>query len=111
MTDQEKIELLATKVMGWHKAKLMGEYPWYWCDSGGHGKCSVSSWNPLTNIADAWMIVEKMQEKGFAVEVWASPTGAKSCVWIFGEGTDDEWFGEDIIVTQAICEAASKVIE
>lgn len=43
MTEQQIIETLAIRVMGWSNASHM-----------------YIVWNPLQNIADAWMIVEKM---------------------------------------------------
>ncbi|WP_425622966.1 hypothetical protein ACPT9H_00265 [Brevibacillus borstelensis] len=47
MTDQQIIETLATKVMGWAEG-VSSYYP---------------SRNPLQNIADAWMLVEKFKNE------------------------------------------------
>jgi len=44
MTEQQIIETLATKVMGWKEDDLI---KWV-------------GWNPLQNIADAWQLVEKL---------------------------------------------------
>ena len=55
MTDQQIIETLATKVMGW---ELTGHY---WVT--GPKIEALNSWNPMENIADAWMIVEKFRNK------------------------------------------------
>ncbi|GEC93065.1 BC1872 family protein [Brevibacillus brevis] len=46
MTEQQIVVTLATKVMGWSKEQIDFLYP---------------AWNPLQNIADAWMIVEKFK--------------------------------------------------
>jgi len=44
MTEQQIIETLATKVMGWDKVYIEFMYP---------------MWNPLQNIADAFQVAEK----------------------------------------------------
>jgi Phage ABA sandwich domain len=54
MTNQQIIETLATKVMGW-KVLILDETVYV---GGETGYCRI--WNPLQNIADAWMIVQKM---------------------------------------------------
>lgn len=57
MTDQQIIETLATKVMGWAEG-VSSYYP---------------SWNPLQNIADAWQVVDRLVlEKGLPVEIQSS---------------------------------------
>lgn len=58
MTDQQIILTLATKVMGW---KRYGETDFWYGDNGN--LFDHSFWNPLQNIADAWMIVEKFRNK------------------------------------------------
>lgn len=45
MTDEEKIEFLATKAMRWRKIRT--HFP---------------EWNPLASLSDAWMVVEKAVE-------------------------------------------------
>jgi len=52
MTEQQIIETLATKVMGW-----------YWIGDGRVNKLNgeePTRWNPLQDITDAWMIAEKL---------------------------------------------------
>nr|WP_277614068.1 hypothetical protein [Brevibacillus borstelensis] len=56
MTDQQIILTLATKVMGW---KRYGETDFWYGDNGNLFDSSL--WNPLQNISDAWMIVEKFK--------------------------------------------------
>ena len=58
MTDQQIILTLATKVMGW---KRYGETDFWYGDNGN--LFDHSFWNPLQNIADAWMIVDKFRNK------------------------------------------------
>lgn len=55
MTEQQIILTLATKVMGW---KRYGETEFWHGENGNLFDSSL--WNPLQNIADAWLIVEKM---------------------------------------------------
>jgi len=57
MTEQQIIETLATKVMGWKidgVAYVKADNPDYMVG------VQVANWNPLQNIADAWMLVEKL---------------------------------------------------
>ncbi len=63
MTNQEKIERLATDVMGW-KENASG----MWYDKEGR-YLAFEYWNPFVNIADAWMLVEKMEQKGWLATV------------------------------------------
>lgn len=66
MTDEQIIELLATKVMGWEKKMSPPDYvigpEWYWW-SDGEPIAIVSSWNPLKHIQHAWMLVEKLRKE------------------------------------------------
>lgn len=57
MTEQQIIETLATQVMGW---KRYEETNFWYGDNGNLFDSSL--WNPLKNIADAWMIVEKIKD-------------------------------------------------
>ena len=61
MTDQEKIEYLAEKVLGW-KVDFIGEN--IIVVDG-----NTSMWNPLASISDAWMVVNVMDERGRYPEV------------------------------------------
>jgi hypothetical protein len=63
MTDQEKVELLATKVMGWiPKTDYFVGDKRIDCFLTDEGKrIAAYQWNPLQNIVDAWMIVEKFR--------------------------------------------------
>ena len=62
MTDQEKIEFLAEKVMGWHKHWSHPDYPADWVDKES-GHAAYADWNPLLSISDAWMVVEKINSR------------------------------------------------
>lgn len=64
MTEQEKIKVLAEKVMGW--GVYMEEYDCGMCTfikgfilKEGEGYTN-SEWNPFTNIEDAWGLMEKI---------------------------------------------------
>jgi hypothetical protein len=58
MTEQQIIETLATKVMGWD-THMDVDGNEYWVIDGKWfpKKC----WNPLHNIADAWQVVDKFK--------------------------------------------------
>lgn len=67
MTEQQIIEMLATKVMGWHKAEFNGAERWY--KECGNPVERIN-WNPLKNIADAWIIVEQIEKDGFDIQIY-----------------------------------------
>jgi len=54
--EQDIIQCLATKIMGWRNNQ-MG----YWVTNEGRIQVRISEWNPLRNIAHAWMIVERIR--------------------------------------------------
>ncbi|MGG1442119.1 hypothetical protein ABE354_08670 [Brevibacillus laterosporus] len=56
MTEQQIIVTLATEVMGWKRYQETD----FWLGDNGN-LFNSSLWNPLQNIADAWMIVEKFK--------------------------------------------------
>jgi len=109
MTDTEKIERLA-KWMGWHKSKGS---EWFWAEPEVvRGALSFpdryvhdSSWNPLTNIADAWMLVEKIM-KHDSHALWdglAGQTAQNDLGWFFYKSAS--------AAARAISETVLKVIE
>ncbi|AGR47222.1 hypothetical protein JIMMER1_92 [Brevibacillus phage Jimmer1] len=57
MTEQQIIVTLATEVMGWRWIYHVELDLWGWHSPDEFRK----GWNPLENIADAWMIVEKFK--------------------------------------------------
>ncbi|WP_340701644.1 BC1872 family protein [Brevibacillus borstelensis] len=56
-TEQQIITTLATRVMGW----TLSRNELYWHIDGEIQ--ATSGWNPLQNIADAWMLVEKFKNE------------------------------------------------
>jgi Phage ABA sandwich domain len=67
MTEQQIIETLATKVMGWHKElhpkdekDQYGDF--VWCDESGEVMALVYKWNPLKNISHAFQVLRKLGE-------------------------------------------------
>jgi len=61
MDQQQKIELLATKVMGWHKSP----YGLCWYNDDNiyvASSCSIGYWNPYKSIADAWMLWQQLRK-------------------------------------------------
>lgn len=68
MTEQQIIETLATKVMGWEKHEVEldltdgGKQKFF--DSWRKNGIEVAThWRPLHNIAHAWMIVERFKNE------------------------------------------------
>lgn len=74
MTEQQIIETLATKVMGWKADTFhLTANGWeIWSFPEG-GSVLRGSWNPLKNIADAWQVVDKLVlERGIPIELQSS---------------------------------------
>jgi len=68
MTEQQIIETLATKVMGWTKYEIEldmadGGKQKFFDSWQMNGQDIAFQWDPLKNMSDAWMIVEKFRNK------------------------------------------------
>ena len=101
MTDEQKIEKLA-KWMGWQLFEENG-FRW-WATLKGEEAASIG-WNPLVNIADAWMLIEKAREKGIVGSIWGSFP-------VSDEGADYGVFDlSDSEAARAISDAVLEVIE
>ena len=123
---EEKIELLATKVMGWHRSNRPKEYygvEWGWYNTGheyGDGAQGTRiqarpEWNPFESIADAMMVVEKLkyQTKHFMLE-WSIVPVQGQRIWActFEAGTRNFKYGAWGTTTcEAICKAALETLE
>jgi len=104
---REMDALVAKKVMGW-KIKHYGGDVFYW-KLKGKDIGLVDMWEPSTNIADAWKVVEK-----FADMPHIFPEIRKSGVWVCSIWKNDAgkkdfgWISESHATTAslAICRAA-----
>lgn len=74
--EQKIIETLATKVMGWGRGirfrsdeDEVGDYVWAIPETG-EVMALEHKWNPLRNISDAWMLVEKLREQCIFVDIY-----------------------------------------
>ncbi|MCM3144340.1 hypothetical protein [Brevibacillus sp. MER 51] len=63
MTEQQIIETLATKVMGWKD--VIGAW------NTGDDIINYGEWNPLQNTTNAWQVVEKLEDQGYGVETYS----------------------------------------
>lgn len=66
MTEEQIVLTLATKVMGWDKIYDPGLGVEFWVADWMKGDTPylpIENWNPLQNIADAWMIVERFKNE------------------------------------------------
>ncbi|WP_409177993.1 BC1872 family protein [Brevibacillus fortis] len=66
MTEQQIVETLGTKVMGWEKHEVEldltdGGTQKFFDSWRMNGNEIATHWRPLHNIADAWIIVEKFK--------------------------------------------------
>ena len=70
MTEQEKIEKLATKVMGWHKTRgQLNPFQWNWADDKGRSIVNCMVWNPSESWHDAGMVFDTLKQNP---EQWRS---------------------------------------
>lgn len=77
MTDEQIIEKLATEVMGWKLDEGEDDYgqsQLFWYDNSDEIR-QDESWNPLEDMNDAWMVVEKLWEEG--ISLWVGPDPIK----------------------------------
>lgn len=115
MIDQQIIETLATKVMGWTLGNnyFVGSQRHECFNLPNGGRLLRTHWNPLQNIADATMLLEKMDETFDHVGVYQT-CGDFVCVIEnipFDECTDCHHFkGEGKNRLEAIVNAVSQVV-
>jgi len=100
MTQEEKIELLATKVMGWK----LDENKLNWLRKG------EGNWNPYASIADAWMIVEKLEINDYFWRSHRSLHNKVSFTFFLITDTEPPLYQCCGTLQEAICEAALKTI-
>jgi|GEM_PF-1341133 len=112
MNEQQIILTLATKIMGW---KRYGETE-FWHGENGN-LFDPSLWNPLQNIADAWMIIEKLKDNFDSVYVGHTSDGwycqfqsmlpPKEFGALF---STEDYDGEGKTAQEAICKAALEAV-
>lgn len=72
MTDDERVKLLATRVMGWVKGPDPNDSAIrYWWKGSQYQ--APGDWNPLVNIADAVMLLPKMEALGMDWSISGGP--------------------------------------
>ncbi|WPS85361.1 hypothetical protein SMD22_01660 (plasmid) [Brevibacillus halotolerans] len=65
--------LVSERVMGWSRKILTNNeeghpyYADYWVDDNEVKKKPVNFWKPATDIKDAYMVIEKLREKGILI--------------------------------------------
>lgn len=110
MTEQQIIETLATKVMGWKEGFAFEFHSEddiiYIHDMNGFKVI----WNPLQNIADAWQVVEKMKSLGWRY-ILSNKTAFGDVYCYFFDDNTKPIYHTAQTEKEAICMAALKVIE
>ena len=77
MTDEELTRQLAERVMGWRTSFWVKCDSAFWDTEGlvnywiynDRPVMQVMDFKPLTNIVHAWMVVERMREKGYTFSI------------------------------------------
>lgn len=114
---------VAEKVMGWKRDIISG----LWFEND-HTIARFKEFNPPTNISDAWLVVERMRELGFTVDidnmtssgVISAPYNELVSYWtvvfepMYGNPAtpppDDHFYGVADTAPLAICQAALKAL-
>lgn len=75
MTDTEIVRAAGEAGMGWefHEGSRITMANGCWYDDSGKFMVLVDSWNPLTSLSDAGMLIEAMRAKGFFLVAKARP--------------------------------------
>ena len=116
MTDDELISAVAEEVMGWKQYTMShGFYhvgPQYGLDSSRKEVAYDDTWNPLTNANHWIMMVERMIDLGWFVELsWlgGSPDGWRARFHKLAP-TDNNFYAYDDKIGRAICLAALRLM-
>ncbi len=112
MKDKEEIiKVLAEKVMGWRKGLRMtvkyitNDLPAYdWVDSEGKKRVPVNLFVPLTDISQAFQVVDRMRELGFTMKMTHHSKDTAVC--FFADTGIPAGFGREDTPAMAICKAA-----
>lgn len=98
----ERDLLVATEVLGWH---FNGLY-WTW----GIEKVTETAKLPglSTEIQYAWLVVERMREKGWRLELLALSTNPLYVAKFVNLATDNEFIAVASTAPEAICLAACR---
>lgn len=107
MTQDEKIHLLADKVMGWR----YDVYQHLFHDVRRGEAYSAARWNPFVSIADAEMVKEELLAKcwRFKCEQEIEAGEIKTSVWF--RHAVESVFARGDTLAEAISEAAMKVVQ
>ncbi|TPG68604.1 hypothetical protein EEL31_08780 [Brevibacillus laterosporus] len=110
MTEQQTIETLATKVMGW--GVITNDWRGLMFRTSDGTYVSEWKWNPSRDLNHAFQVVDKLLSHFYVFELMGSEDG-----WIatfkFVDGNfiyPKEWEGTGETREQAICNAAMKVV-
>lgn len=105
-TDNQRIDaLIATKVMGWVLPEETITYWSNWRDANGNELRSVKAWQPTSDIAQAFQVVERMRELGWTYYAEWEPDDK---AWVLFSNDEHlmDYVGEDESMPKAICLAA-----
>ena len=98
---------VAEKVMGWKPLEDSAMYPNHgWAGSDGLFLCHAFDFEPSTDIAAAFQVVEKMRERGYEFSLDSNTAGDKQDgepLWIASVG---KWSRMGQTPSEAICRAA-----
>src|SRR5262245_49929072 len=108
------VRAVAIEVMGWtitHSERS----PTVWWYSKPKGSVHEHEWHPDTDIADAWIVIERMRELGYYgwVDWFERDDEHKDFYALFGKlkGADnEEWTSMEKTAPLAICRAALAVV-
>lgn len=109
VTDNQRIDaMVAEKVMGW-SSSLVSFGLGYVDGNGMTVVRNAESWEPTSDMNDAWLVVERMRELGWQVDMDFYPDEKPGCsLWKRGGQVDA--YAEEDSMPLAICMASLKVL-
>ena len=84
MLDSELNAAAAQHVMGWTVDEPPAGHRPYYCDASGELVQDALEWQPCADIAQAWMLVEKLRADGWALRLHAPGSRFADIGW-FGK--------------------------
>ena len=111
MTDAELNEAVAREVMGWVRKPhpdnaLLDISLTVWTEGGGQFR-QIEDWSPVTDIADAMEVVEKILLHNYVCVMSRHPTDRG---WTVEFSRESRWFDWDELLSRAISGAALKAV-
>lgn len=105
ISDQELAKFLAEKLMGY----TLKDEGWWLDDTCFY--IYWKHWNPLLDANQTLMVVEKMREQGYSVEIGDNYQSDNDWYCVFQKGTMKQYWGIGQSLIRATCLAAYEALK